>query len=110
PLHPTQRILTAVGLARFFPADAIIGGDGPFARKPQPDGLRHLMAAANAAPARTLLVGAPLIDWRTARAASTAGCLVRYGFGFEGVPLDDLRADDRIVDAPRDLLQIAGVE
>ena len=82
----------------------MIGGDGPLPRKPDPTGLRHLIARAGVSAASTLLVGDSVIDWRTARAASTRVCLVRYGFGFEGFSNADLSSDDRIVDAAADLL------
>ena len=36
PIESTRRILEGLGLARYFAADAVIGGDGPFARKPDP--------------------------------------------------------------------------
>ena len=50
--------------------------------------------------------GDSVIDWRTARNASTAVCMARYGFGFEGFPLEDLRPDDQLVDAPMELGQL----
>ncbi|MBC7832418.1 MAG: HAD hydrolase-like protein, partial [Hyphomicrobium sp.] len=31
----------------------------------------------------TMMVGDSVIDFRTARAAGSAACLVRWGFGFE---------------------------
>jgi len=46
PLAATRRILDGLDLARFFAADAVLGGDGPFARKPDPAALRHLIAQA----------------------------------------------------------------
>ena len=86
PLASTRRILAGLDLARHFAEDAVLGGDGPFPRKPDPAGLRHLSARADVPAESTLLVGDSLIDWRTARAASTPMCLARYGFGFEGFP------------------------
>ena len=84
----------------------MVGGDGPFPRKPHPGGLQNLAAAAGATVEATLLVGDSVIDWRTARAASTAICLARYGFGFEGFPVVDLGPGDRLVDAPAELLSL----
>ena len=80
-----------------------LGGDGPFPRKPNPSGLRHLMTAAGASAAATVLVGDSVVDWRTAAAASTSGCLARYGFGWEGFPADELHADAWVADTPGDL-------
>ena len=103
PLASTRTILDALDLARFF-GDRVIGGDGPFPRKPDPAGLLSLASRAGADPARTLLVGDSVIDWRTARAASAHICLARYGFGFDGFPSADLGPDDRVIDRPGDLL------
>ena len=44
PLAATRRILEGLDLARYFPADAVVGGDGTLPRKPDPTGLRHLSA------------------------------------------------------------------
>ena len=106
PLASTRRILDGLALAAYFPPDAVVGGDGPFARKPDPAGLLHLVAQAGATPDTTLLVGDSVIDWRTAHAAHTAVCLVRYGFGFEGFPLDELGMDDSLISAPGELIAL----
>ncbi len=78
PLASTRRIMAGLDLARFFPQDSVIGGDGPFPRKPDPAGLLHLTAQSGATANAALLVGDSVIDWRTARAAGTPVCLVRY--------------------------------
>ena len=72
PLGATREILAVLDLARHFPESSVLGGDGPFARKPEPGGLRHLASAGARRGAETLLVGDSVIDWRTARAASTS--------------------------------------
>ena len=104
PIAPTRRVLEGLGLARFFHADAVVAGDGPFPRKPDPAGLRHLIARAGISHDDTLLVGDSIIDWRTARNASSAVCIARYGFGFTGFPVGELRSGDLIVDTPRELI------
>jgi phosphoglycolate phosphatase len=106
PLAATRSILTGLDLARFFDDDAIVGGDGPFLRKPDPGGLRHLIARVGVPPSTTLLVGDSHVDWHAARNATTAVCLARYGFGFEGFPTNELRPEDRTIDAPLDLLTL----
>ena len=106
PLAATRQILEGLDLARHFADDAVVGGDGPFPRKPDPAGLEHLTARAGATAASTLLVGDSMIDWKTARAASTPVCLVRYGFGFETFPLSELRPESCVIDAPGDLLAL----
>jgi phosphoglycolate phosphatase-like HAD superfamily hydrolase len=54
----------------------------------------------------TLLIGDSIVDWRTARDAPAAICLARYGFGFANFPASELRADERFVDAPADLVTL----
>ena len=109
PLGATRRILDGLDLARHFPADAVVGGDGPFARKPDPAGLQHLAARAGASVADTVLVGDSVIDWRTAKNAATKICLARYGFGFEGVPAGELGPETLVVDEPAELMRVVTV-
>ena len=109
PLAATRRILAGLDLDRFFEGEAVVGGDGPFPRKPDPAGLRHLATRAGVAQIGTrdvLLVGDSIIDWRTARHASASICLARYGFGFAGFPLDEIGPDDRVIDTPAQLLSL----
>jgi phosphoglycolate phosphatase len=86
PTKPTERILAGLGLRDAF-AD-VIGGDGPYRRKPDPAGLRAMMTAAHTSPEDTLLVGDSTIDLETARRADARCCLVSYGFGFRRELLD----------------------
>jgi phosphoglycolate phosphatase len=106
PLASTREILRGLDLARYFADASVVGGDGPLPRKPDPSGLRHLIAAAGVDREAAVLVGDSVIDWRTARNAETAICLARYGFGFEGFPVGELDPHDRVVDAPLDLRQL----
>jgi phosphoglycolate phosphatase len=106
PLASTRRILAGLNLARYFPDDAVVGGDGPFPRKPDPTALRHLADRARVPGDSTLLVGDSIVDWRTARAALTAVCLARYGFGFAGFPLHELDASANVIDSPGELLSL----
>jgi phosphoglycolate phosphatase len=104
PLAATHRILAGLDLSRHFPPERIVGGDGPFPRKPDPAGLTHLMALSGVAAEATVLVGDSVIDWRTAGAATTRVVLARYGFGWEGFPIDKLDADAWVVDSPAEIL------
>jgi phosphoglycolate phosphatase len=104
PLDATRRILAGLDLARHFPDDRVVGGDGPFPRKPDPAGLAHLMASAGVSPEATVLVGDSVVDWRTAGAATTRVVLARYGFGWEGFPIEKLEADAWVVDSPAEML------
>jgi phosphoglycolate phosphatase len=105
PLRPTQAILAGLGLARHF-GDRIVGGDGPFPRKPDPAGLRHLVERAHAHASDTLMVGDSVVDLHTARAASVRCFIARYGFGFVSFPIDQTTTADRLIDCPADLLAV----
>jgi phosphoglycolate phosphatase len=98
PSGITLRLVRELDLARHFPT--VIGGDGPFARKPDPAGLLHLAAGAGVAPADTLMVGDSTVDLLTARAAGTRICLVRYGFGFATIDRSRLRGDEQFAGSP----------
>jgi phosphoglycolate phosphatase len=87
PTKPTERILAGLGLRDVF--DDVIGGDGPYRRKPDPAGLKAMMTAANTTPEDTMLVGDSAIDLETARRAAVSCCLVSYGFGFRRELLDE---------------------
>lgn len=106
PIASTRRILDGLDLARSFAPEAVLGGDGPFPRKPDPAALRHLMASAGTAAESTLMVGDSAIDWQTARAAPARVCLARYGFGFDSVPVHELAPEDLLIDTPSDLLSL----
>jgi phosphoglycolate phosphatase len=105
PLAATRLILDGLDLARYF-GDRVVGGDGPFPRKPSPDGLAHLIADAGVVPAVTMLVGDSVIDWRAAHDAGARSCVARYGFGFDGFPLDALTESDFLIDHPAELLPL----
>jgi phosphoglycolate phosphatase len=98
PLAPTRKLLDALQLAPFFVS--VIGGDGPYPRKPDPRGLQSLMADHQVLPERTLLVGDSPIDAATAAAAGTGFCEARYGFGASNGSTPVGRA---YVDRPQDL-------
>jgi phosphoglycolate phosphatase len=101
PLAPSLHILEALGLSRLIAAT--LGGDGPFARKPEPDALLHLMERFGAAPGDTAMVGDSWIDCETARRAGTAICLARYGFGYRPAEIGALRGDEGVVDDPGEI-------
>ena len=101
PLEQSVTILETFGLARYFPW--VVGGDGPFPRKPAPDGMRFLMQQVSAAPDRTVLIGDSAIDLQTARNAGVRICLARYGFGFADLTTSELRGDESLVDTPAEI-------
>lgn len=106
PLASTRRILDALDLARRFDHSAVLGGDGPVPRKPDPAGLRHLAAAARTPLSSTLLIGDSSVDLRTARAAGAAICLARYGFGYASINENDLTPDERSIGSPQELVEL----
>jgi phosphoglycolate phosphatase len=105
PRAATDLLLAGLGLARHFGPERVVGGDGPLRRKPDPEGLRHLMASTGVSPVETVLVGDSVIDWRTARAAATHVCLARYGFGWEGFPIEQLDRHELVIDHPSEIVQ-----
>ena len=94
PLRHTERLLDGLGIRQLF--DDVVGGDGPHPRKPSPDGLRALIAAAGATGATTLMVGDSVVDFETARNAGTQCCLVAWGFGFSRIPSGTLPSDQQV--------------
>jgi phosphoglycolate phosphatase len=101
PLAASVRVLEALDLAR--PIWKVIGGDGPWPRKPSPDGLLHLAREIGAAPAETLLVGDSPIDFETAQRAGCALCVAAYGFGYTATLEPRVKAGDRIARSPDDV-------
>lgn len=98
PLEPTQRILDALELSGYF--DAVIGGDGPEGRKPDPRGL-HALARGSSA---VMLVGDSPVDWQTAQAGGCQFAWARYGFG--AVRFDGDHPDTTyVLDGPADLAE-----
>jgi len=101
PLHQSVKILEAFELAKYF--RWIVGGDGPWPRKPFPDGIRFLMKQASAGPSETILIGDSAVDLQTSRNAGVRICLTRYGFGYVDFPAADLSGDEALVDTPAEI-------
>jgi phosphoglycolate phosphatase-like HAD superfamily hydrolase len=101
PLTPTLRILDMLGLTGFFAE--IIGGDGPYPRKPDPTALRGLMSTASAQT--TVVIGDSPADYKTAGAAGCLFAFARYGFG-AGRFGTDPPATPYILDHARDLSSV----
>lgn len=77
PLAPALRLLENLGVRGHF-LD-VVGGDGPFPRKPDPAGLRSLAGHARGGP--LVYVGDSHVDAETAERAGAAFVLAQYGFG-----------------------------
>ncbi|HEV2269655.1 MAG TPA: phosphoglycolate phosphatase [Steroidobacteraceae bacterium] len=78
PARITADILDSLGLAQYF--TRVIGGDSLPFRKPDPRVLLTLVAAAAAAPERSLLVGDSEVDAATAHAAGVPFVLMKHGY------------------------------
>ena len=108
PGDMARAILEGLGVAGRFAR--ICGPEDVPARKPDPAGLRWLMAEAGAGPEATAMVGDSPVDVRTGRAAGVLTVGVSYGLDPEGlraeppdVMLDDLRALPGVMRGPRAL-------
>ncbi|MDA8122922.1 MAG: HAD-IA family hydrolase, partial [Deltaproteobacteria bacterium] len=82
PLDMTRAILSGLALDRFFPD--VIGGDSFGSKKPDPEGLLHLMKTRGAPPGETLMVGDSRNDVLAGKRAGARTCGVTYGLGAEG--------------------------
>lgn len=76
PGDATDVLLEGLGLRGFF--TEVIGGDGPYGRKPDPAGLRALLARTGGVG---VFVGDSPVDAETARAAGCPFVQAAYGFG-----------------------------
>jgi phosphoglycolate phosphatase len=103
PARATQAILEGLAVSKFF--KWVLGGDGPWPRKPDPAALQELMSRAESAPRQTVMIGDSPIDLATARAAGTRVCMARYGFGFDS-SAHDFSSADLLVDRPSDLVPL----
>jgi phosphoglycolate phosphatase len=103
PREATLRVLDGLNLSQFFDRALTFAGDGPHARKPDPQGLLALADVAGTTAACTMLVGDSVVDWRTSHAAGARACVARYGFGFESFPTAELAVEDLVIDSPTDL-------
>jgi len=103
PQDASLKVLRGLALDGRF--TQIVGGDTSHGRKPDPSGLRWLMAEAGASPAATMLIGDSPVDLATARNAGTAVCLARYGFGYR-FGNGDFDGREHFIDEPSALLTI----
>jgi phosphoglycolate phosphatase len=99
PQAMTDQILQDMNLARYF--GSVVGGRDDMPRKPDPAPLQAVIAALNAAPGRTLMVGDSAADVGAARASGAPVAVVSYGYS--KTPVHELGADaviDRLMDLP----------
>jgi phosphoglycolate phosphatase len=105
PAAPTTRLLDGLRLSAYF--TAVLGGDSPLGRKPDPAGLLHLIGSCGATRQTSLMVGDSKIDWETARRAGTRICLARYGFGYR-FDAAELSGEEIVIRDPSGLAEAVG--
>jgi phosphoglycolate phosphatase len=74
-----RRILQS--LESLDPFDAILGGDSVKSKKPDPEGMLHLLDRFQSAPEMAVLVGDSPVDIETGKRAGVYTCVVNYGLG-----------------------------
>ena len=102
PVAPSRVICAELGLAPFFFAN--YGGNSFATKKPDPEGLRALIAEANAlqpaaraiTPAETVMIGDSDVDVRTARACGARSLGCTYGLAPEALAAS---VPDAVVDS-----------
>lgn len=98
PVNPSRDIVQALGLGDFFVR--IYGGNSFATKKPDPLGVRTILAETGVAADQALMIGDSSVDVLTGRNAGLWTCGVSYGFAphsLEQVPPDVL------LENPRDL-------
>jgi phosphoglycolate phosphatase len=74
-----RRILVALESQDLF--DAILGGDSLKSKKPDPEGLLHLLDRFQCSPDQAVLIGDSPVDIETGKRAGVYTCVVSFGFG-----------------------------
>jgi phosphoglycolate phosphatase len=101
PVNPSRAILEALKLAKFFVR--IYGGNSFETKKPDPVGVRTILAETDTAPENAMIVGDSSIDVLTGRNAGITTCGVTYGFAPH--TLCEVEPDV-VVDSPKDLEEL----
>ena len=89
----TDIVLSAHQLLPMF--DAVVSGDTFPARKPDPTGIRSVLAQFGVSPTRALMVGDSSVDVAAARNAGVPVWLLPYGYNL-GQPIE-ASAPDRVI-------------
>ena len=75
-----RRILVSLECQHLF--DAILGGDSLKSKKPDPEGLNHILEQLNVSADEAVLIGDSPVDIETGKRAGVYTCVVNYGLGF----------------------------
>ncbi|MBV8052640.1 MAG: HAD-IA family hydrolase [Acidobacteriaceae bacterium] len=89
PVVPSRAIVEALGLAEFF--SHVYGGNSFPTKKPDPEGVRKILADTHATSKQTVMIGDSSVDVITGRNAGLWTCGVTYGFAphtFRDAPPD----------------------
>jgi phosphoglycolate phosphatase len=100
PAAPAERLLSGLGVRQYF--IEVVGGDGPWPRKPDPAGLTALRVHARGGP--MVMVGDSPVDAETAARAGATFVLARYGFGASA--FGDRVVTPFVVEAPQMLADV----
>jgi phosphoglycolate phosphatase len=95
-------ILAGLGIRQSFVC--VYGGDSLVSKKPQPDGIWHIVEEVGANLPQTLMVGDSKVDIETARNARVQSCGVSWGFQPETFREAQ---PDFLIDQPDALLPLA---
>lgn len=104
PEHLCRKVLEETGLGVFF--EALIGGDSTPHSKPHPEPLLRAMAAIDAKPASSLMIGDSSVDQRTAAAVGVRFIVFAGGYD-DGVDRDAVYASIATLPALLDLIAVA---
>jgi phosphoglycolate phosphatase len=96
PRRPSEEILVGLGMRDLF--EVVIGGDGPYPKKPEPEALLELIEDTGATRETTLMVGDSAIDHETALRTGVRSCLCAFGYGFRNFPRERLTGQEWVVD------------
>ena len=103
PVNPSRAIVEALGMGDFFVR--IYGGNSFATKKPDPLGVRTLLAETGVAPEEALMIGDSSIDVLTGRNAGMWTCGVTYGFAPHS--LEEV-TPDVLVERPVELGELFG--
>jgi phosphoglycolate phosphatase len=101
PVKPSRAIVEALGLGPFF--TQVYGGNSFKTRKPEPEGMRQLLAENQVRPEEAAIVGDSHVDIRTGRNVGVWTIGVTYGFAPHTLKEDP---PDVLVDSPAELAEL----
>lgn len=98
PVNPSRAIVEALGLGKYFVR--VYGGNSFETKKPDPLGVKTILAETRTAAEHAMIVGDSAIDVLTGRNAGVATCGVTYGFAPQTLTQ---APPDVVVESPKEL-------